>query len=67
MAKLHFGSLRCEASYVVIRTKRDAMPEILSVGRYLDRIVSTPEGLRFAERLVIFDNDLIANSIITPI
>ena len=59
--------LRCEASYLVIRTKRDAMPEILSVGRYLDRIVATPEGLRLAERLVIFDNDLIPNSIIDPI
>jgi len=61
------GTLRCEASYLVIRTKRDAMPEILSVGRYLDRIVATPEGLRFAERLVIFDNDLIPNSIVAPI
>ena len=60
-------TLRCEASYLVIRTKRDALPEILSVGRYLDRIVPTPEGLRFAERLVIFDNDLIPNSIIDPI
>ena len=59
--------LRCEASYLVIRTKSDAMPEILSVGRYLDRIVATPEGLRLAERLVIFDNDLIPNSIIDPI
>ena len=59
--------LRCEASYLVIRTKRDALPEILSVGRYLDRVLHTPEGLRFAERLVIFDNDLIPNSIIDPI
>ena len=61
------GTLRCEASYVVIRTKRDALPEILSVGRYVDRIVVTPAGLRFSERLVIFDNDLIPNSIIDPI
>ncbi len=59
--------LRCEASYLVIRTQRDALPQILSVGRYLDRIVPTPDGLRFAERLVIFDNDLIPNSIIDPI
>ena len=43
------------------------MPELLSVGRYLDRVVHTSDGLRFAERLAIFDNDLIANSIITPI
>ena len=61
------GTLHCEASYVVIRTKRDAMPEVLSVGRYVDRVVATPEGLRFAERLAIFDNDLIANSLIYPI
>jgi salicylate 5-hydroxylase small subunit len=59
--------LHCEASYVVIRTKRDAMPEILSVGRTLDVVVATPEGLRFARREVIFDNDLIPNSIIDPI
>ena len=59
--------IRSEASYVVLRTKRDAMPEILSTGRYVDRIVRTPEGLRFAERHCIFDNDLIANSIIAPI
>ena len=60
-------SIRCESSYLVVRTKRDSMPEILSVGRYLDRIVRTPEGLRIAERLAIFDNDLIPNSIIDPI
>ncbi len=61
------GVLCCEASYLVVRTKRDGMPEILSVGRYLDRVVPTPEGLRFAQRLAIFDNDLIPNSIIDPI
>jgi len=60
-------AIRCESSYLVVRTKRDAMPEILSVGRYLDTLVRTPEGLRIAERLAIFDNDLIANSIVDPI
>ena len=60
-------TMRCEASYLVIRTKRDSLPEILSVGRYLDRVLPTPEGLRFSERLVIFDNDLIPNSIIDPL
>jgi salicylate 5-hydroxylase small subunit len=59
--------LHCEAPVLVIRTKRDAMPEILCVGRYLDRVVPTPEGLRFAQRLVIFDNDLLPNSIIDPV
>lgn len=57
----------CETSYLVVRTKRDAMAEILSVGRTRDRVVPTEQGLRFAKRLVIFDNDLIPNSIIDPI
>ncbi|WP_326538973.1 aromatic-ring-hydroxylating dioxygenase subunit beta [Pseudorhodoferax sp.] len=61
------GSLRCEASYVVLRTKRDALAEILSTGRYVDHVQRSAEGLRFAERLVIFDNDLIPNSLIAPI
>lgn len=59
--------IRAEASYVVIRTKRDAMAEILSVGRYVDRIVRVDGSLLFAERHVIFDNDLIPNSIIDPL
>jgi salicylate 5-hydroxylase small subunit len=61
------SGLHCEAAYVVIRTKRDAMPEILSVGRSLDTVLATPEGLRFARRELIFDNDLIPNSIIDPL
>ncbi len=65
--------IECESSVVVIRTPRDAMPYILCAGRYIDKL--TREGgekgvkgeLKFAERLVIFDNDLIPNSIIKPI
>ena len=61
------AGLRCDTNYLVLRTKPDAMPEVLSVGRYLDHIVRTQSGLRFAQRLAIFDNDLIANSLIDPI
>ena len=61
------GGIRSEASYVVLRTKRDGMAEILSTGRCIDHVVHTDEGLKFAERRVIFDNDLIPNSIIAPI
>lgn len=61
------GIIRSEAAYLVVRTHRDAMPEILSVGRYLDRIVPHADGLRFAERRCLFDNDLIPNSLIYPI
>jgi salicylate 5-hydroxylase small subunit len=59
--------IRCESSYLVVRTRRDALPEILSVGRYQDHLVRTADGLKIAERLAIFDNDLVPNSIIDPI
>ncbi len=59
-------ALVTETSVLIVRTKRDAMPEILLAGRYLDRVVPTSEGLRFAQRWLIFDNDLIANSIVDP-
>jgi salicylate 5-hydroxylase small subunit len=61
------GVLVCEVPVLVVRTKRDAMPETLLVGRYLDRVTGTPDGLRFEQRWLIFDNDLIANSIIDPV
>ena len=51
----------------MLRTKRDSMNEILSTGRTIDLVVRTDDGLRFAERRVIFDNDLNPNSIIAPI
>jgi salicylate 5-hydroxylase small subunit len=55
-----------ETPVLVVRTKRDAMPEVLLAGRYLDRVVPTAEGLRFAQRWLVFDNDLLANSIVDP-
>ena len=61
------GGITCESSVLVIRTHRDALPHILSAGRYLDKLVDVNGELKFSERLVIFDNDLIANSIIKPV
>jgi salicylate 5-hydroxylase small subunit len=56
-----------EANYIVLRTKRDEFSDILNVGRYIDRVVKTPEGYKFKSKLCIFDSELIKNSIIYPI
>jgi len=56
-----------EANYLVIRTKRDLPSEVFNAGRYVDRIVRTPDGLRFRSKLCIFDSELIPNSMIYPI
>jgi salicylate 5-hydroxylase small subunit len=60
-------TILAEANYLVIRTKRDQPSEVFNAGRYLDRIVTVQQGLRFAEKICIFDSELIPNSIIYPI
>ena len=59
--------IRSEANYLVLRTKQDELSELFSVGRYIDVVRKTEEGLKFKSRLCIFDSELIPNSIIYPI
>ena len=40
---------------------------MFNVGRYLDTVVRTPQGLKFESRLVVYDSEMIPNSIIYPI
>ena len=61
------GTFRCEANYAVIRTKLSEASTVFNVGRYLDVVVRTPAGLRFASRECIYDSEMIPNSIIYPI
>ena len=60
-------TILAEANYLVIRTKRDQPSEVFNAGRYLDRIVAMQQGLRFVDKLCIFDSELIPNSIIYPL
>jgi salicylate 5-hydroxylase small subunit len=61
------GCIHSEANYAVFRTKFDKESCVFNVGRYLDVIVQTPQGLKFAERLCVYDSEMIPNSIIYPI
>jgi salicylate 5-hydroxylase small subunit len=58
---------RCEANYAVFRTKLSEASMVFNVGRYLDTVVRTPAGLKFASRECIYDSEMIPNSIIYPI
>ena len=64
---VHDGEVEAEAAYLVVRTHRDALPEVLSVGRYLDRLVHLDGRWLIRRRTCIFDNDLLPNSLIYPI
>ena len=61
------GTIHSEANYAVFRTKLDGPSTVFNVGRYIDKVVPTPEGLKFASRLCVFDSEMIPNSIIYPI
>jgi len=60
-------TVRAQASYAVFRTKPNGMTTVFNVGRYLDVVRSTPEGLRFESRICVFDSEMIPNSLIYPI
>ncbi len=61
------GTIHCEANYAVLRTRLSKESTVFNVGRYIDQVVRTPAGLRFASRLVVYDSEMIPNSLIYPI
>ena len=60
-------TIRAEANYLVVRTKPNELTQLFNAGRYFDRIVEHDGQLKFAEKLAVFDSELIPNSIIYPI
>ncbi|MCF6195679.1 MAG: aromatic-ring-hydroxylating dioxygenase subunit beta [Emcibacter sp.] len=59
--------IESEANYAVFRTKLSEPSIVYNVGRYIDVVVRTSEGLKFASRECIYDTEMIPNSIIYPI
>ena len=65
--KVEGERIHAEANYAVFRTKLDKESTVFNVGRYIDTIVQTSAGLKFAERLCVYDSEMIPNAIIYPI
>jgi salicylate 5-hydroxylase small subunit len=65
--KVENGLIYSEANYVVIRTKLNQLSTVFNAGRYVDEVVATSDGLKFASRLAIYDSEMIPNSIIYPV
>ncbi len=59
--------VKAQANYAVFRTKPAGVSEVYNVGRYIDEIVRTPEGLKFRLRLCVYDSEMILNSLIYPV
>ena len=60
-------ALRAQSSYAVFRTRFGGFSEVFNVGRTLDVVVRDAGALRFASRIVVFDSELVPNSIIYPL
>lgn len=49
------GVFAMRTSYVVVNTSEDGTSSIYQAGCYIDRVVRTPDGLRFASKRCIYD------------
>ena len=61
------GGIDVAANYLVVEVLPDALPQMLSVGRYLSRVVEEGEELRFSDMQVVYDSVLVPNSIVYPL
>ncbi len=55
------------SSYIVVQTLNEGTTEIYQAGSYYDQIVETTDGLRFKERLVVYDTARVQTLLATPV
>ena len=55
------------ANFALFETLHDRPTRLLCTGRYLDRLVRTAAGLRFREKICVYDSALIPGSIVLPL
>ena len=58
---------RAEANFLIIESLVEQEPQILMVGRYLDRVVRDGDGLKFRERTCVYDNYRIRTTLVIPV
>jgi len=61
------GEVRTEANFLIVESLIEQAPEILMVGRYLDRVVRQADGLKFRERTCVYDNYRIRTTLVIPV
>src|SRR5271165_5139491 len=60
-------ALNLEANFLVIRTMQEGDMTIFAAGRYVDRVVQTAEGWKFAHKDVVLDSRQIDTLLAIPI
>lgn len=67
LARVDEDTVDAESSYVVVQTRTNGESFVYQAGRYLDRVVRTPEGWRYQKRRVIYDTSRVQTLLATPI
>jgi anthranilate 1,2-dioxygenase small subunit len=61
------GEVRTETNFLIVESLIEKAPEILMVGRYLDRVVREGETLKLRERSCVYDNYRIRTTLVIPV
>jgi anthranilate 1,2-dioxygenase small subunit len=61
------GTVAMSCNYLVVNTSQEGSSSIYQAGRYLDRVVQTPEGWRFASKRAIYDTLRVQTLLAYPI
>ena len=61
------GIIRAQTAYAVFRTRPAGVSEVYNVGRYIDELMQTGDGLKLKRRLCVYDSEMVLNSLIYPI
>ena len=61
------GVVSVSSSYIVVQTLGEGFTEVYQAGSYYDELLDTAEGLRFRQRLVVYDTARVKTLLATPI
>ena len=61
------NGLRVSSSYIVVQTLNAGVSEIYQAGSFYDYLIDTPAGLRFKERICVYDTSRIPTLLATPV
>ncbi|WP_094797420.1 MULTISPECIES: aromatic-ring-hydroxylating dioxygenase subunit beta [Bordetella] len=59
--------IHARANFLITEAMSDMDPTIFLVGEYLDVLVRDGDGLKFRQRLAVFDNHHVTRSLIVPV
>ena len=55
------------ANFLMLHSVEGEPTTILATGRLIDRLIETADGLKFQEKIAVYDSPLVPNSLILPV